>query len=407
LEEAICMIVVGVDVHKHSLTAVAVDEVGRSVAEVMVGSARELVSWSASLDPERLWAVEDCRQLSGALERALLAAGEPLVRVPPKLMAPQRRSGRARGKSDPIDALAVARAALREPRLNHPRPGEAARRELKLLVDHRDDLVDERRRAQQRLRWQLHDLDPELTVPPGALDRTVWLDRVARGLRRAEQTVQMRIARELVGRCRSLTRTILALDRELQARIEKTAPALLALPGCGALSAAKLLGEIGPIERFDSDAQLARHAGVAPLEASSGKYRRHRLDRGGNRQLNCALHRIAITQARVHPAARAYLERKQAEGKSRREALRCLKRQLARAVYTTLKNEPGAAEHETTTQQSRLSRHSFLSSTANTSPSSGSRPSTSRIASARDLRAGSTGLRLTSPTTRQSSSRRC
>ena len=112
------------------------------------------------------------------------------------------------------------------------------------------------------------------------------------------------------------------------------------MPGCGAISAAKLLGEIGPIDRFDTDAQLARHAGVAPLEASSGKHRRHRLDRGGNRQLNCALHRIAITQARVHPPARAYLERKQAGGKSRREALRCLKRQLARTVFTTLKNEP-------------------------------------------------------------------
>jgi transposase len=111
------------------------------------------------------------------------------------------------------------------------------------------------------------------------------------------------------------------------------------LRSCGPVSAAKLLGEIGPIERFHSDAQLARHAGVAPLEASSGKYQRHRLDRGGNRQLNCALHRIAITQARVHPPARAYLERKQNEGKSRREALRCLKRQLARTVYTTLKSE--------------------------------------------------------------------
>src|SRR5439155_16319455 len=216
-------------------------------------------------------------------------------------------AGRARGKSGRIDALAVSRAALREPQLDHPRPGEEALRELKLLVDHRDDLVDERRRAQQRLRWQLHDLDPELTVPPGALDRTAWLDRVARRLRRAEQTVQIRIARELVGRCRGLTRTILALDRELQTRIDDAAPALLALPGCGPLSAAKLLGEIGPIERFDTDAQLARHAGVAPLEASPGKSQRHRLDRGGNRQLNCALHRLAITHARVHPAARAYL----------------------------------------------------------------------------------------------------
>jgi transposase len=266
-------------------------------------------------------------------------AGESLVRVPPKLMAPERRAGRARGKSDPIDALAVARAALREPRLDRPRPGEAALRELKLLVDHRDDLIEERRRAQQRLRWQLHDLDPQLAVAPGALERPLWLDRVERRLRGGEQTVQIRIARELVGRCRSLTRTILTLDRELQARIDDAAPALHALPGCGPLSAAKLLGEIGPIERFDTDAQLARHAGVAPLETSSGKHLRHRLDRGGNRQLNCALHRIAITQARVHPPARTYPERKQSKGKSRREALRCLKRQLARTLFTTLKNE--------------------------------------------------------------------
>ena len=334
------MIVIGVDLHKQSLTAVAVDEAGRALAEATVGSASELLGWSVSSGSGRLWALEDCRQLTRALEGELLAAGERLVRVPPKLMAPQRRAGRMRGKSDPIDALAVARAALREPRLDHPRPGEQQLRELKLLVDHRDDLVDERRRAQQRLRWHLHDLDPALAVPLGALDRGVWLDRLGRRLARLEQTAQVRIARELVARCRSLTRTILDLDRELQAAAAETAPALLTLPGCGAISAAKLLAEIGPIERFNSDAQLARHAGVAPLEASSGKHRRHRLDRGGNRQLNCALHRIAITQARIHPPAPAYLERKQSEGKSRREALRCLKRQLARTVYTTLKSEP-------------------------------------------------------------------
>jgi transposase len=134
--------------------------------------------------------------------------------------------------------------------------------------------------------------------------------------------------------------TAVAVERRLQERTQSIAPQLLALPGCGSLSAAKLLCEIGPIDRFRSDAQLARHAGVAPLEASSGKQRRHRLDRGGNRQLNCALHRIAITQGRVHAPARAYLERKQSEGKSRREAIRCLKRQLARTVYTTLKSEP-------------------------------------------------------------------
>jgi transposase len=259
--------------------------------------------------------------------------------VPPRLTAPQRRRSRTRGKSDGIDALAIARAALQEPQLDGPRAGEETLHELKLLVDHRDDLVDERRRCQQRLRWHLHELDPNLHVPLGALDRMIWIDRLARQLARREQTTQIRIARELVGRCRSLTRAILELDRQLHTRATAIAPRLLQLPGCGPVSAAKLLSEIGPIDRFRTDAQLARHAGVAPLDASSGKHQRHRLDRGGNRQLNCALHRIAVTQGRVHAPARTYLERKQAEGKSRREAIRCLKRQLARTVYTTLKAE--------------------------------------------------------------------
>jgi len=334
------MIVIGVDVHKHSLTAVAVDELGRAVAErTSAVTAEPLVEWARALEAERLWALEDCRHVTRGLERALLAAGERLVRVPPRLTAPQRRRGRTRGKSDAIDALAIARAALQQPDLDRPRAGEETLRELKLLVDHRDDLVAERRRCQQRLRWHLHELEPSLAVPLGALDRSIWLERLGRRLARREQTTQVRIARDLLGRCRNLTRSVLELERELQARTCAIAPALLQLPGCGALSAAKLLSEIGPIERFGSDAQLARHAGVAPLEASSGKQRRHRLDRGGNRQLNCALHRIAVTQGRVHAPARAYLERKQNEGKSRREAIRCLKRQLARTVYNTLKAE--------------------------------------------------------------------
>jgi transposase len=331
------MIVIGVDVHKHSLTAVAVDELGRTLAERAGPVDDGVVAWGRSLEQERLWALEDCRHVTRGLERALLDAGERVVRVPPRLTAPQRRRNRTRGKSDAIDALAIARAALQEPGLDGPSAGEEPLRELKLLVDHRDDLVDERRRCQQRLRWHLHELDPTAQVPLGALDRMVWLDRLGRQLARRERSIQVRIARELVGRCRTLTRTILELDRELEQRTQTLAPRLLELAGCGPVSAAKLLCEIGPIDRFRSDAQLARHAGVAPLDASSGKHQRHRLDRGGNHQLNCALHRIAITQARVHQPARAYLERKQSEGKSRREAIRCLKRQLARTVYTTLK----------------------------------------------------------------------
>jgi len=335
------MIVIGVDVHKHSLTAVVVDEAGRMLDTKTAAAADdELLAWALELGDVRLWALEDCRQLTRWLEQQLLAAGEELVRVPPKLMAPERRAGRSRGKSDPIDALAVARAALREPGLSRPRPDEQPFRELKLLVDHRDDLVDERRRAQQRLRWHLHQLDPAFAVPARHLDRSAQLDRVSRWLARREQDVEVWIARELVSRCRSLTRAVLELDRELEQRTAKLAPALLELPGCGTLTAAKLLGELGPVDRFRSDAQLARHSGVAPLEASSGRVQRHRLDRGGNRQLNAAFYRIAITQARVHPAARAYLERKQAEGKSRREALRCLKRLLVRVIFNTLKTSP-------------------------------------------------------------------
>src|SRR5919197_1345161 len=332
------MIVIGLDVHKQSVTAVAVDEAGRPLAEraIRVGSD-ELLGWAAALDSERLWAVEDCRQLTGWLERHLLAVAEELVRVPPKLTVPERRAGRTRGKSDPIDALAIARAALREPNLSRPRSDERVYRELKLLVDHRDDLVDQRRRTQQQLRWHLHQLDPTYEVPLRRLDRVSHLERVARWLARRQQQSQVRLARELVSTIRQLNRAIAALDQELEQRTADVAPALLELPGCAAVTAAKLLAEIGPIERFRSDAQLAGHSGVAPLEASSGQSQRHRLDRGGNRQLNAALYRMAITQARYYAPARDYLERKRSEGKSRREAVRCPKRLLIRAVYQSLK----------------------------------------------------------------------
>jgi transposase len=335
------MIVVGLDVHRQSVAAVAVDQAGRPLAEkvVAVGSD-ELLAWGAALDGERLWAVEDCRQLTPWLERQLLGVGEELVRGPPKLTMPERRAGRTRGKSDPIDALAIARAALREPDLARPRAGEQVLRDLKLLVDHRDDLVDQRRRMQQRLRWHLHALDPTFEVPLRKLSRASELERVGRWLTRRPKQMQVRLARELVTSCRSLNRTISKLDQELEQRALELAPGLLELPGCAGVTAAKLLAEIGPIDRFRSDAQLARHSGVAPLQASSGRTQRHRLDRGGNRQLNAALYRIAITQARYHPPARDYLERKRSEGKSRREAIRCLKRLLVRTVYQSLKARP-------------------------------------------------------------------
>src|SRR5436190_2063640 len=137
------MIVIGLDVHKHSVTAVAVDEAGRPRGEkvVIVGSD-ELLGWAAALSDQRLWAVEDCRQLTRWLERQLLAAGEELVRVPPKLTVPERRAGRTRGKSDPIDALAIARAAMRDPHLSRPRGDEQDFRGLMVLVDPCDESDD-------------------------------------------------------------------------------------------------------------------------------------------------------------------------------------------------------------------------------------------------------------------------
>jgi transposase len=132
------------------------------------------------------------------------------------------------------------------------------------------------------------------------LDRATQLERVSRWPVQRKQELQVRLVRELVSIIRQLNRSIAELDQELEQRTSEVAPALLGLPGCAGDTAAKLLTEIGPIDRFPSDAQLARHSGVAPLEASSGRTQRHRLDRGGSRQLNAALYRIAITQARYH-----------------------------------------------------------------------------------------------------------
>ena len=160
------MIVIGVDPHKQSHTAAAVEQStgelrgDRTVQARGVGH-EQLLAWARSLAGEPLWALEDCRHVSVSLERFLLASGERVVRVPPKLMAGVRRGGRQRGKSDAIDALAVARAALREPTLPVA-VLEGASREIRLLLDHREDLVAERTRMQQRLRWHLHELEPEL-----------------------------------------------------------------------------------------------------------------------------------------------------------------------------------------------------------------------------------------------------
>lgn len=332
------MVVVGVDAHKRTHTLVAIDEAGRQLAERTVAATPdghlEAVTWARRWF-EHVFALEDCRHLTRRFERDLLVAGEAAVRVPTRLMAGARQGGRQQGKSDPIDALAVARAALREPDLPVVRlDGEA--RELRLLVDHRDDLVNERTRLQSRLRWHLHELFPGLEIAPRALRRYHVMDNVQEWLAGVAGTLAG-IARELLVRCRELTMRVNELERQIAILVRRLAPSLLTLPGCGVLTAAKIVGEAAGAGRFRSKAAFARWNGTAPIPVWSGNKTRHRLTRGGNRQINAALHRIAITQFRgVGVIGRKYVERRMAAGDTKTEALRLLRRRLSDEVFRRL-----------------------------------------------------------------------
>jgi transposase len=334
------MVTFGGDTHKRTHTLVAVDENGRQVGERTVAATptghMEALGWAREW-PERRWALENCRHLSRVLERDLLSAGEAVVQVSPKLMGNARRSGRELGKSDPIDALAVARAALREPRLPVAQL-EGTSREVKLLVDHREDLVGERTRIQNRLLWHLHELEPGYEVVASGLLRSVVLAEVRSRLEQHSGVVA-EIARELVDRLAELTQSVKRLQRRIEALMDELAPRLLSLPGCAALSAAKLVAETADVSRFRSSAAFAMHNGTAPIPVWSGNQERHRLNRGGNRQLNVALHRIAITQMRLGGAASAYIARRLTMGNTKTEAIRALRRQISDEVYRRLRQD--------------------------------------------------------------------
>lgn len=332
------MVVVGADSHKRSHTCVGADEVGRALGEKTVKATSEghaeLIMWARErFGPDLIWAIEDCRNMSARLERDLLAAGQKVVRVPTKLMAQVRASARTRGKSDPIDALAAARAALREPDLPIAFHDETSR-ELKLLVDRRDVLVCQRTEAINRLRWSVHELDPERG--PGALDRAKNQKLLGAWLATLPGLVAELAREELADICR-LTEAINTLAERIGERIRDIAPTLLELPGCGELTAAKLVGETAGISRFRTEAKFARHAGVAPIPVWSGSTTGQvRLSRSGNRQLNTALYRIAFTQV-CHPGpGQDYYRRKITEGKTKKAALRCLKRHITRDVFCRL-----------------------------------------------------------------------
>ena len=328
------MITLGIDAHKRTHTVVAVDEVGRELATKTTRATTsedhlEMLRWAQRLGSQRIWAVEDCRHLSRRLESDLLKAGERIVRVPPKLMANARDAARTYGKSDPIDALAVARASLRHPDLPAARLDGPAR-QLRLLVDHREDQVAERTRQINRLRWHLHELEPGWDPPA----RYKTLDAIAARLASHDGTTA-RIASELVVSIRAITVSVNALEREIGVPVADLAPTLVALVGVGGLTAAKIVGETADVRRFRSKDAYARHNGTAPLPAWSASPR-HRLSRTGNRQLDAAIHRIAVTQKRCHPDAIAYLARRLEANNTKTEALRALKRRLSDIVYRAL-----------------------------------------------------------------------
>lgn len=334
------MVTIGIDPHKHSHTAVALHDGTAAVLDTVTVEAcdsghEDLLLWAQNFS-SRTWAIEDVRHVSGRLERALVQEAEHVVRVPPKMTGQSRRGERTVGKSDPIDAAAVGRAAMREPDLAQAtRPSST--RPLRLLTDRRDDLVAERTREVNRLRWLLHDLDPEFNVASRKYSYQPALDRARSHLCGLDlDAVSMKIAIDLLDRIQCLNERERAYAVEIRNLVKSEHASALEIVGCGPLIAAQLLGQIGEITRFATDAKLAMYAGVAPIPVSSGRTHRVRLNRRGNRQLNLAVHRIAVGQLARHQPAKDFIARKTAEGKTKTEAIRALKRHIIRHVHTVL-----------------------------------------------------------------------
>lgn len=334
------MVVIGIDPHKSSHTAVAVDETGRKLAQHTVPATPDgllrLRTWAAAWH-RRKWAVEDGRGIAGRLVRTLIGHGATVIWVPPKLMARTRASARTRGKSDPIDALAIARAVLREPDLPTAHLDQAAL-DLRLLSDRRDYLITRRTAAINQLRWHLHDLDPALDPGTSSLTGPRRLSTLTTALTGLPASVRRDLALDLTAEITTLGEQITRLEQQLTQQITTHAPSLLAIVGISVVTAAKIIGETAGITRFRSAAAYAMHAGTAPIPVWSSNRTQYRLNRGGNRQLNTCLHRIAITQLAHHPPARDYRARWTAEHPhaSTKAALRALKRHLTNTIYRAL-----------------------------------------------------------------------
>lgn len=328
--------VVGIDTHKATLAACAIDDVGQVLDEQTFPNEpagfTALLAWLRGLGALSRIGLEGSAGYGAAAARFLLAAGLPALEVPPQLSHRERIRTRRAGKSDPGDALAIARVALREAELPPVRTADASR-ELKLLVEARDDLAAEMTRVRNRLHADLVVIAPGYSAVATNLVAEKYRRAIGKILRRMPG-VQAELARGRLSRLAELAVELRDLDRRIDGLVADHP--LRKLWGAGPLVTAKLLGKIGDIRRFRSSDAFAMLAGVAPIPASSGQTNRMRLNRGGNRQINRALHGIVLAQVRTYQPAKDFVARKKAEGKSWREALRALKRHLARIVFRIL-----------------------------------------------------------------------
>lgn len=336
-------IIIGVDAHKKVHVCVGVNQQGRKVAQTIVDATdtghEKALRWAQTTfgAQSTVWAIEDVRVLSRRLEFFLLDRCQVVVRVPTKLMARARAAGRARGKSDTLDATAAAIAALRYPDLQrafHDRTSY----ELKLLMDHRAILVRDRAAQISRIRWRVHEISPEFKCGP-YMTCDVHRVHTRDFLLAQEPTVLTRITLAEVDDLARLTKAIRELETEIRSRVTAVAPNTMAVPGCGYLSAARLVAEAANVTRFRTEAQFAMHVGVAPVPNFSSNKPRMYGGHGGHRAMRSAIHRVALAQVRTSGVGRPYYERRLESGDTKPAALRALKRRLSRVIFNALRHD--------------------------------------------------------------------
>lgn len=333
---------IGVDTHKDTLAVSCVDAAGREVAQKAFANTPDghvqLLSWMLSRAPhlDRV-GIEGSANFGAGIAHFLYQHDIDVREVPAKLTGRERTRLRRPGKTDPTDALAIARVTARDPDLP-PARRRGPQEDLKVLVDAREELVTARTAEANRLHADLSILLPGYA---GQLRSLVHPDSVAKAGRLVKPLDGARagVARRRVARLRRLDHEIAEMTEEIKQALTAVGTTLTTIHGVGVITAARIIGEVGDIGRFPSKHHFAAGNGTAPIPVASGRTDRHRLNRGGNRRLNRAMHVIARTQAAWYPEAKTYMEKKRAEGKTRAEALRCLKRRLSDTVYRTLRHD--------------------------------------------------------------------